>query len=101
MAARRVLALIAILFTTLAMLDAPSVEARRCRSDKQCKGGTCTDAGRCCNTFAGEVACGSSCCNTLLGGACCGDACRDILNDDLNCGGCGVVCPGMTGCHDG
>jgi Stigma-specific protein, Stig1 len=104
MTARRVLGAIAMALATLAMVvDAPSVEARgrRCRSDKQCRNGTCNDAGQCCSTFAGEVACGIGCCNTLLGGACCDGACRDTQSDGLNCGGCGNHCPATTICQNG
>jgi hypothetical protein len=104
MRTRRILGLIAMLLTTRALVDAPSVEARerRCRSDKQCKDGTCNDAGRCCSTFAGEVACGTACCNVLLGEACCGaHECVDILHEQNNCGGCGIVCSGGKACQNG
>ena len=100
MIARRIFGLIAILLTTLALLDAPSVEARRrrCHSDKPCKGGTCNDAGRCCGTS--EFACGTSCCNALPGVACCDGACVDIRTES-NCGGCDIVCHGGKFCTDG
>src|SRR5512135_2578363 len=109
MVGRHGLALIAI----FALLSAMTVEAGaqgprqtgkhtwRCHSDKQCRGGTCNDAGGCCTAFAGEVACGSFCCNTLLGNACCGDACVDIESDNNNCGGCGNVCSGGKSCEGG
>src|SRR5262245_66369029 len=101
MATRRVLGVIAMLLATLAVPDAPAVARWKCRSDKQCKGGECNASGRCCDTFAGDVACGATCCNTLLGGACCNNACRDILNDGLNCGGCDNHCPDTTICQNG
>lgn len=103
MTPQRVLGLITILPAMLALLGAPEVEARRwrCHSDKQCKFGTCNDAGQCCTGFAGQVACGTGCCNTLLGYTCCDSACIDTQTDNNNCGGCGNVCTGGKTCQDG
>jgi hypothetical protein len=113
MVRRRVLGLITMLVAISALLGAPEVEARkhrhqraasrhwRCHSDKQCKAGTCNDAGQCCTAFSGEVACGAGCCNTLLGNTCCGSGCVDTQSDNGNCGGCGVVCSGGHSCQNG
>ena len=65
---RRVFRLIAILFTVWALLDLSAAEARtprRCHPGRACQhgSGVCNDAGQCCVTFAGEVACGTTCCN--------------------------------------
>src|SRR5262245_64478059 len=110
---RRALALLTMLIAVFALLGAPAVEARtrhdrraarrgwRCHSDKQCKFGTCNDAGQCCTALAGEVACGAGCCNTLLGNSCCNDACADTQSDPDNCGGCGVVCEIEQTCQGG
>ena len=109
---RRVFRLIAILFTMWALLDMSAAEARnprpprrtprRCHPGKVCRHGTgfCNDAGRCCDTMDGDVACGSNCCEP--GQACCGGTtCADVQQDNNNCGGCGIVCSGGRSCQNG
>ena len=108
---RRVFRLIAILFTMCALLDMSAAEARnprpprpprRCHPGKVCRHGTgfCNDAGRCCDTMDGDVACGSNCCEP--GQACCGGTtCADVQQDNNNCGGCGIVCSGGRSCQNG
>lgn len=39
-----------------------------------------------------------TCCTS---GKCCGGNCTDLTSDQNNCGGCGVVCPGVTHCING
>lgn len=113
---RRVFRLIAILFTVWTLLDASAAEARktrppgsprpsqhrRCHPGTVCRHGTgfCNDAGRCCNTADGDVACGSSCCEFATQACCGGSTCVDVLQDNDNCGGCGIVCSGGKSCQN-
>ena len=107
---RRVFRLIAILFTVWALLDLSAAEARtprpprpprRCRPGTLCqhKTGFCNDAGRCCDTLDGDVACGSECCESPTQACCDGHTCTDLLSND-NCGGCGIVCSGGRTCQN-
>jgi hypothetical protein len=107
---RRVFRLIAILFTMWALLDMSAAEARsprpprpprRCHPGKVCRHGTgfCNDAGRCCDTMDGDVACGSNCCEFPTQACCDGQTCTDLTQND-NCGGCGIVCSGGRTCQD-
>jgi len=112
MVRRRVFRLIAILFTVWALLDMSAAEARaprpprprpprRCRPGTLCrhKTGFCNDAGRCCDSLDGDVACGSECCEFPDQACCDGHTCTDLLSND-NCGGCGIVCSGGRTCQD-
>ena len=117
MARRRLLGPIAILLVTGALLGASAAEARsrrpprpprpprsqRCHPGTVCRGGTgvCNDAGRCCNTSEGDVACGSDCCEFGTQACCGGKTCVNVLEDDNNCGGCGNVCTGGKSCQNG
>ena len=116
MVRRRVFRLIAILITMGALLGASVAEAgnplpprpprpprsRRCHPGTVCRHGTgfCNDAGRCCDTMDGDVACGSNCCEFGTQACCGGNTCVDVLQDNNNCGGCGIVCSGGSSCQD-
>jgi hypothetical protein len=107
---RHVFRLIAVLFTMWALLDLSAAEARsprpprpprRCRPGTVCrhKTGFCNDAGRCCDSLDGDVACGSECCEFPDQACCDGHTCTDLLSND-NCGGCGIVCSGGRTCQN-
>src|SRR5262249_41157402 len=111
----RVFRSIAILFTMCSLLGASAVEARtprpprpprpprsqRCHPGSVCRHGTgfCNDAGRCCDTMDGDVACGSNCCEFPTEACCDGHTCTDLQQND-NCGGCGIVCSGGRTCQN-
>ncbi len=111
---RRVFRLIAILFTVWVLLDLSQAEARnhrpprpprppkKCHAGKSCDHGTgiCNDAGRCCDTMDGDVACGSECCEFSNQACCDGQTCANLLEDNNNCGGCGIACTGGKSCQN-
>ena len=48
----------------------------------------------------GDVACGSNCCEFGTQACCGGNTCVDVLQDNNNCGGCGIVCSGGRSCQN-
>src|SRR5437016_5825101 len=113
---RRDFRFIAILFTMVMLLGVSAAEARnprprrlpraprRCHPGTSCqhRSGVCNDAGPCCNTHAGDVACGVSCCNDIVGlSTCCGSAYVDMNSDNANCGASGNVCSVGHTCQNG
>jgi len=71
--------------------DPPGVFSCRCGANPGCGPGLNCLGGYClCDTT--ECGATSACCNRL---------CVDVLDDQSNCGGCGVVCPPGTACAEG
>ena len=108
---RRVFRLIAVLFTMWALLDLSAAEARtprpprpprRCRPGTLCrhKTGFCNDAGRCCDTLDGDVACGSECCEFPPRRLAATARRAPTFEQKDNCGGCGIVCSGGRTCQN-
>lgn len=64
----------------------------------------CSDVNPCCS---GLICSGNICISQTQSGSCvypltnCNGQCKNTLNDPLNCGGCGNVCPGNGMCSGG
>lgn len=66
-----------------------------CGDNEFCGVGTCFECP------SEGVFCGEACCFLSLNRLCCDGTCVSFLNDENNCGACGVRCPGPACCDIG